>query len=267
MTNSIEPDPYSPELGDWRLMTTAWAIGADGALWDTPRAMRGSTWFTPIKGNEFSFATPSAAALHLNAAWRAAHRAQDIKERLAIHVFMNEQGHYSMQASDESIAALFDYFEEMISVAFGSYGSLEAYCNQVIVERSTKPITLKRRKGSVSLSATDAEREASTEEKLKRIVPDLLDIPTPCGKSTWNSYLQIKKVRDAVTHFKRHDQMRHADRAHEPTVLLDLYTLDCFVLPEAAMTVLEYLQSAGLQRWMVNPGWKRRTARDVPPRP
>ena len=260
--------PYAAELGDWRLMKTGWVTGADGQQWDQPRAFRGSTWHAPIGGNEFSFPTPSAASLHLNAAWKSARRAQAIKERLAIDVFMNEAGHYVMQAAEESTAALFDYFEEMIGVAFGSFGAIEAYCNQLVVELAKGSVALKRKKGAVvSLTPEEAERQASTDEKVKRLVPDLVGVLTPCGKPTWDTYLKIKRVRDAVTHFKRHDQMRHADRAHEPTVLLDLYALDCFALPEDALAVLSYFQPAAKERWMMNPGWVRPLAGSMPPIP
>ena len=61
---------------------------------------------------------------------------------------------------------------------------------------------------SKSFAPEAAEREASTVEKVKRLVPDLLGIATPSGKKTWETYLRLKRVRDAVTHFKRHDQMR-----------------------------------------------------------
>ena len=267
MSDSI-PAAYAPELGDWRLMKTGWVTGADGQQWDQPRALRGSTWHAPIGGSEFSFATPSAASLHLNAAWKSARRAQTIKENLAIHVFVNEAGHYSMQAAEESTASLFDYFEEMIGVAFGSFGAIEAYCNQLIIELAKAPVSMKRKKGAVvSLTPEEAERQISTDEKVKRLVPDLVGVPTPCGKAIWDTYLRIKHVRDAVTHFKRHDQMQHADKAHEPTVLLDLYGLDCFALPEDALAVLGYFQPVAKERWMMNPEWKRPPIGNTPPTP
>lgn len=266
--SDLNPSAHAPELGDWRLMKTGWVTGAGGQQWDQPRALRGSTWHVSINGNQFSFATPSAASLHLNAAWKSARRAQAIKESLAIHVFMNEAGHYSMQAAEASTTALFDYFEEMIGVAFSSFGAIEAYCNQLVVELAKESIALKRKKGAVvSLTPEEAERQASTDEKVKRLVPDLVGVPTPCGKAIWDTYLRIKHVRDAVTHFKRHDQMRHADRAHEPTVLLDLYALDCFALPEDALAVLAYFQPAAKERWMMNPGWTRPPVGSMPPTP
>jgi len=258
MVDSGEPDRYSSDLGDWRLLKVGWATAIDGQQLEQPAAFRGSTLFVPIGGTEFSFPTPSAAALHLNAAWKAARRARTIKQTLAINVLSDDQERYAIQTPEEETAALFDYFEEMVLVAFGSFGAVEAYCNQLIVELATGPIALYRKGGTkVMVSPEEAERTASTEDKLKRIVPDLLGIATPSGKKTWEAYLRIKRIRDAVTHFKRHDQMRQAGRTHEPTVLFDLYALDYFSLPEDAMEVLKYLQPVALQRWMMNPTWKR----------
>ncbi|MBS0343292.1 MAG: hypothetical protein JSS56_22540 [Proteobacteria bacterium] len=258
MVDVLGPDKYSPELGDWRLMKTGWVTAIGDEQLETPKVFRGSTVFLPHGGNEFSFPSPSATALHLNAAWKAARRARAIKNRLSVHVFAAKNGQFTVQAPEGEIAALFDYFEEMIFIAFGSFGAVEAYCNQLIVESGVTQIRSKRKNGDIVMVPPEqAERDASTDEKLKRIVPDLLGIPTPSGKKVWEAYLRIKRKRDAVTHFKRHDQMRHADRAHEPTVLFDLYALDCFSLPEDAMEVLRYLQPGELQRWMKNPEWMR----------
>ena len=125
---------------------------------------------------------------------------------------------------------------------------------------------LSKRSGDRPRTPEEVEREVSTDEKVRRILPDLLALPTPAGKGTWDCYLAIKHVRDAVTHFKRRDQMPQAERSHEPTALLDLYTLDCFKLPEDAAKVLTYFQSP-VPRWMMNPGWKRDAPGNLPPVP
>ena len=166
---------------------------------------------------------------------------------------------YAIQSAEASTAALFDYFEEMIAVAFGSFGAIEAFCNQTIVERAKGPITVARKKGEEALSPEQVERDVPTDEKVKRVLPALLGVSTPAGKSTWETYLGIKRIRDAVKHFKRRDQARHAEKAHETAALLELYGLDCFKLPEDAMKVLRYFQPDAL-RWMVNPTWQRKPA-------
>lgn len=258
MTTKDAPDKYAPELGDWRLMVAGWITAIDNISLDEPKSYRGSTWFQDKTGAEVSFPTPSAAALHLSAAWKAAKRAHALKEGLMIHLF-NANGKPTVQASEERIPELFDYFEEMMCVAMNSFGAIEAFCNQTVVEKGGSAVTLLRQK-KVRMSKTpeEVEREVSTDEKLGRIVPDLLGIRTPRGIATWDLYLGVKQIRDAVTHFKRRDQMRHADQSNEPTALLALYRIDCFRLPEDAMKVIRHFQPDGaLQRWMLNPAWTR----------
>jgi hypothetical protein len=251
-------DKFSPDLGDWRLMIVGWITAIDNVPLDEPKCYRGSTWFQDKTGNEVSFPTPSAAALHLNAAWKASKRAQAIKDGLMVNLF-NANGMPTLQASEERIPALFDYFEEMMAVAFNSFGAIEAFCNQTVVEKGGDEIkVLVKKKERVSKTPEEIEREHSTDEKLGRIVPDLLGMRTPRGMATWDTYLEIKRIRDAVTHFKRRDQMRHADQSNEPTALLALYQIDCFKLPENTMKVLRHFHPAGAeQRWMMNPAWKR----------
>jgi hypothetical protein len=258
MTSRNSPDKYSPDLGDWRLMTAGWVTAFNHVPLDEPKSFRASTWFRDKTGNEVSFPTPSAVALHLNAAWKASKRAQAIKTGLMNHL-LNENGKLTLQASEDRVATLFDYFEEMIAVAFGSYGAIEAFCNQTIVERGGAAVTVvTKKKTKVSKTPEEVEREQSTDEKLGRIVPALLGIRTPRGLGVWDIYLGMKHIRDAVTHFKRRDQARHADQANEPTALLELYRIDCFKLPEDAMRILRYFQSNDdVQRWMMNPAWSR----------
>lgn len=258
MTTREAPDKYAPELGDWRLMAAGWITALDNIPLDKPKSYRGSTWFRDEKGAEVSFPTPSAAALHLNAAWKAAKRAGVLKEGLMVHLF-TANGKPISQAAEERIPALFDYFEEMMCVAMNSFGAIEAFCNQTIVEKGGSAVTVVRKtRVHVSRTPEEVERKESTDEKLGRVLPGLLRLRTPRGIAIWDLYLGIKQIRDAVTHFKRRDQTRHANQSNEPTALLALYRIDCFKLPEDAMKVIRHFQPDGaLQRWMLNPAWTR----------
>jgi hypothetical protein len=214
MTKS-PPDNYSADLGDWRLMTTGWVTAMNQVELEQPKAFRGSTWFRDETGAEVSFPTPSAAALHLNAAWKAAKRAQALKDGLMVHLF-NSNGRPMVHASEDRIPDLFDYFEEMIAVAINGFGAIEAFCNQTIVEKGGDSITVRtRKKAKLSKAPEEIEREESTDEKVGRIVPTPLNVRSPRGIATWDIYLRVKQLRDAVTHFKRRDQMRHANQSHE----------------------------------------------------
>lgn len=145
-----------------------------------------------------------------------------------------------------------------MSSAMSSFAAVEAFCNSVIVDRSTKPHRLKRKKLLVDMKPEEVERDVSTDEKLKRIVPKLLGVPTPAGKKVWQDYVALKRLRDSVTHFKRRDQARHADQSHEPTALQDLLNADPYSFPEAAMAAIGYFYAPDKQpRWMRSPGWRR----------
>lgn len=248
-------DIYAHEIGDWRLLNAGWAWLSDE---HEPRAFRLVSHHAPRDNKpSVSFHAPSAAALHLNAAWKAAHRAQALKASLKLNAFERPEGGHHVSPQEDHTVQLFDYFEEMIAVAFGSFGAIEAFCNQVVVEKGAGPLQIKGRKKRV-VSPEEAERFASTDEKLRRLVPDLLNVPTPCGKQEWELFRKIKASRDAVTHFKRHDQAKSADRDHEPTVLVDLLFKDCFEMPEAAMALINYFHKKDpAPRWLMNPAWRR----------
>ena len=208
-----------------------------------------------------SFVTPSATALHLNAAWRTAKSAAELKAHLKWVSGSIAPGVIGAQIGIEDTPTLFDYLEQAMSAAMSSYAAIEAFCNNVVVDRSNGPITLKRRKGVETMSPEEVERLVSTDEKLKRVVPDLLAYPTPAGKAVWQKYVKLKNLRDSVTHFKRKDQARHAARSNEPTALQDLITADPLSFPETAMAVIGYFFAAGtIPRWMVNPAWTRTEA-------
>lgn len=253
--NMGEADPYAPEIGDWRLLNAGWAWLTDE---EAPRAFRLVSHHEPKNSKQtLSFPAPSAAALHLNAAWKAARRAQGLKNSLNLKVFQRPEGGHHISPDEDQTAQLFDYFEEMIAVAFGSFGAIEAFCNQVIIENATGPIQISGKKGPRTVSAEEAERLAGTEEKLRRLVPDLLGRPTPAGKKEWQLFLDIKASRDAVTHFKRHDQAKSGGQTHERTVLVDLLWKDCFEMPKAAMALIGYFHpTAPAPRWLKNPGWQ-----------
>lgn len=249
-------DGYSAELGDWRCATAFWVTAVDGQDIEHKAAHQVTTLTTASRHT--SSVTPSATALHLNSAWRAARSAFQLKAQLKWVSGSFAPGVISAQIGIENASAVFDYLELSISAAMSSYAAIEAFCNNVIVERSSGPLTLKRPKAVETLSPEEVERRVTTDKKLKRIVPDLLGFPTPAGKAVWQRYVKLKELRDSVTHFKRKDQARHAAQLNEPTALQDLFTADPLSFPETAMAVIEYFFVGGtIPRWMVNPAWSR----------
>lgn len=260
-------DPYSPQLGDWRTATSFWVVAMNGEPLKEPLAGHQMTSFADDQG-DVSFHTPSAAALHLNAAWKAARRADSGKPaiRWAVAnpsfatVGMAQRGQRQVQA--DSVGVLFDYFEDTMLCAMSSFAAIEAFCNATLVERCPTGVQVNRKGVLSTIAAEEAERQVSTDEKLKRLVPEALGLPTPAGKAVWQKYVRLKAIRDSVTHFKRRDQARHADASSEPTALHDLLSLEPFELPEIAIDVVRYFHKDLPPRWLVSPVWRRGAAQD-----
>lgn len=251
------PDRYSPKLGDWRFAAAVCVTGIDGNSLEEPIAAHQVTTLATTHRHT-SFTTPSATALHLNSGWRAARAAAALKPTIRWNEAVVSPGVVGAHAQDETVGALFDYMELAITAAMSSYAAVEAFCNSVVIEKASAPIKLKRKKDWVEYSPEDVERKVTTDEKLKRIVPDLLGVPTPAGKKEWQQYVVLKDLRDSVTHFKRRDQARHADHLHEPTALQELLNADPCNFPETARSVIRYFsKTSQLPRWMANPSWNR----------
>jgi hypothetical protein len=117
---------------------------------------------------------------------------------------------------------------------------------------------VKGRKGKESKSAEDVVRFSSLEDKLKRIVPDLMGVPSLSCKEEYDRFLMIKDLRDSVTHFKSHDEAQKGGDITKPTVLSKLFFMDQYIIPESAMAVIRYLARGDkTPRWLSNPRWVR----------
>ncbi|RZL59616.1 MAG: hypothetical protein EOP75_01060, partial [Variovorax sp.] len=160
-------DAYSAMLGDWRLAVAAWATGMGDEVWPRAKALSQMTVFQ-TDHQEFSFQTASAAALHLNAGWKAARRAVALRHRLTLDLFhTGDQVPVAISIDGTQSETLFDYFEEMIAVAFSSYAAIEAFCNREIVDHAKGTIEIRKKGKTIQMSPEEAARGLSTAEKLK----------------------------------------------------------------------------------------------------
>lgn len=250
---------YSPALGDWRLVMTAWATAIGDKVLDVPLSVNQVTTHH-ASDIHLSFPTPSAAALHLNSSWRCARRAFALREKFGAKVFSSKGAPLQMSFEGADSAPLFEFFEEMIGATSGAMAAIEAFCNRSIIDLARGPILVKAKKGREPKSPEDAVRECSLGEKVKRIVPDLMGVPSPAGAGNdlYGRFMVLKTLRDSVTHFKRHDEAPRQGKLHEPTALATLFFTDQFSIPEGAMELIAYLAPLDkTPRWLKNPEWIR----------
>lgn len=166
------------------------------------------------------------------------------------------------QVAPEDSDVLFDYFEFAMISAMSAYAALESFCNQIITERVTEPVRVKGKHNGEpkKLRAEEIERWITTDEKLGRIVPDAMGLPSPSGKAQiWEAYVKLKEVRDNVTHFKRKDQAALGlEPASDHTIFYKLVDADPYGFPEAAQTVLRYFNNGTVQmHWLDSPLMQR----------
>ncbi len=248
---------HSPALGDWRLAGANWATAIDGKTLEVPLQL------TQVSVHQASdihltFPTPSAAALHLNSSWRCAIRSFHLREKLKANFHGVSGQPLQMAFQGDASGPLFDFFEEMIGTVSGACAAVEAFCNRCIIDKAEGPLLVKFRKEKVARTPEDVVRFSTLEDKVKRIVPDLMGVSSPAAKDVYSRFMMIKDLRDSVTHFKRHDEAPRAGKVTEPTALTKLFFMDQFIAPEMSMELIEYFAPGEVKpRWLSNPNWAR----------
>jgi hypothetical protein len=168
-------------------------------------------------GTNVGFPTPSAISLALSLAMKAATRARELQSRIEMSDLPTPWGP-GKDVTHESTAALYDYFEECMTVLTFSFQAMEAFCNEVISYRVTATYPWQHRNGIHHLTADELEQRASTEEKLSSILPKLLGPPTRKGTALGEAFVKLKRARDATIHIKSRDS---APRVAQPSDLDD----------------------------------------------
>jgi hypothetical protein len=155
------------------------------------------------KSGEFTrFEPPKLQSLSFNLAINAANEAEKLKSKFSFYQMANG----IKKVSENDLEILYNYFEYcMITVAF-SYQALETLANYIIEKKLEGSYPLKRMKHGKEeiqyLEKKELQRKVSTDEKLSTILPEILHIKSPRHTKIWESYKNLKKIRDAAIHAK-----------------------------------------------------------------
>lgn len=154
----------------------------------------------PFDGKILSFRVPSVTALFLDFAYNlhAAIDAELVSENFV--EWVGKAIHYK----DER--ALFDVMEIIMGEIIFSYCALESFANGMIP--STYVYTTDRDDGKCkeSYNKEQIERNLSLDIKLAKILPSIMNIPSPKGGPLWNRYMNLKALRDRIIHKKTSDK-------------------------------------------------------------
>lgn len=253
-------------LGDWRLAAvTTLAADVPATPQGAPAHKAGarvalSTAARNPRGQLIGFTAPSAVAMALNIAMRTELQARELHDKIRFVDTVTPWGSgRGLHADDEAI--LFDYFEQCMIVAVFSFQALESYCNQTIADKlkGTFPIERGRRRNAkvIPMTATEIERQVSTEEKLGVVLPGVLKIASPRGKKVWQNFVTLKGARDSTIHLKALDQYRRVERVEDLDIgsLFDRFLHDDLsAIPKSAVAMIYYFaRVTDVPRWMKHP--------------
>jgi hypothetical protein len=204
------------------------------------------------QGHLVSFPRPSAAAMALNIAARAAQSAMELQGDIEL---IRDQDFFdfpTLTVSTSTVPKLYDYFEQCILAATSSFQALEAYCNLTIDREVENTIPWPNRDGiTLDLTSLDLERQLSTEDKLGSLLPELLKMASPKGKKVWQDFKLLKQKRDASAHVKSNDQ---APRPKVPNEVQVETLFSGFIgetvtdWPKAAVRMINYFDRRSV-RW------------------
>ncbi len=193
------------DYGDWRIQTVA-HVGADSYIPWTNQWVEKGTRLTVIatvnltKRKTLSIPVPNATAIMLNAAAAAYDQAKQLRLNSGIDKSLK-----SSVTFDTDRSAI-DYVERMIEAILMAFTAIEAFANETIPNDYTYS---HHRSSKTILEISDKqkiERNLSLDEKLSNVLPEVIGCRSPKGTRSWESYRQLKNVRDRIVHMKTADR-------------------------------------------------------------
>jgi hypothetical protein len=243
-------------LGDWRIeAASTLASDVPPAFVGGPSFKSGdrvylTTLTKTSKGELIGFTTPNTSAMAINIAIEAATRAASSKQQLVFRSGPSPDGLAKSIGADQC-DLLFSFFESTFVAVTFSFQALEAFCNYSISRTWRKPVEVKRRKIKEQVHHEVAERELSTESKLKSVLPQIYGVSTPSGKAVWERFLKLKRARDSCIHIKYQDQYPLGRQFDQESLFFQFLDNDPQLFPEAAMEMITYFYSkAQTPRWI-----------------
>jgi len=240
---------------DWRIqaaVTTATETPA--AYPEGPSHPAGSTLVlssqvTLAEGVPIFFPTPSAAALSLSIAARAARSAVELRKVLQFSPTISPSG--TVQNLNRSLTSkLFDYFESCFVAVLFSIQALEAYCNYKIAYTLNGDFVIERDGKKIILPPLKVERELSIDEKLGEVLPRLLGVSTPKGLAVWEEYIHLRRLRDATVHIKSHHQWTSSSGDFEDSPYAWVLQHPASTIPSPAIGMLRYFALEHEDEWL-----------------
>ncbi|NTV06152.1 MAG: hypothetical protein HGA59_06545 [Chlorobiaceae bacterium] len=143
---------------------------------------------------EINFPPPSLTALYLSMANKNYDASKELYE-MVINDCINDE-----------YCNLFDYYELSISAILFSFSAIESFANEKIAQ--DKYYEKKFKNGIYGALSSDSIEWLSLDEKIGDVLPQQLNIQTIKGTTLWQSYINLRKIRNKIVHPTKKDLNR-----------------------------------------------------------
>jgi hypothetical protein len=153
-----------------------------------------ANWTISGRSRHYTMNKPNDIAMYQSIANKALKRAEDRfneihKERITELILPKNQA-----------SKFLDYFEEIIQAVIMAYTTIECMANSCIPFHhkhivQEKGITKIYNKESIELSFP-------LRDKLKSVIPLIIDSPTPVNEKWWQGFIRLEDLRDEIIHTK-----------------------------------------------------------------
>lgn len=184
-----------------------------------------------------SYTTPSPPALHLNIAIKCSKEAHKLHSKLEFKILDEKR----RNIKEESLSDLYDYFEKNLQVIAFCFMAIEAYCNELIDEKLIGTYNYIKKNEPRELNASEVQRQISTEDKLDKVIPTILNIKSIKKTDIWCDFLTLKKYRDSIIHHKSIEHLPNSPPKNDIfSYMLERKPISYITTP---IEVIEYYES------------------------
>ncbi|WP_437625988.1 hypothetical protein [Sorangium sp. So ce1151] len=200
------------------------------------------------------FGTPSGAALYISLSQRAWLSSESILEA-ELFEFNTEARSWGPTRHE----TLYNMFEERMANIIFAYTAVEAFANESIPNEYEHKATRSDGRCTEVYSREQIERNLSLDLKLGSILPQVFNVQTPKGTKLWESYLELKQLRDRLVHLKHYDATGRPGLPEPDTVWAQLYENRHYDYSKSAHQIISYFAHA-TRIWVRRyPYWRRAT--------
>jgi hypothetical protein len=152
-----------------------------------------------VDGSKITFITPNAISLFYGKSWKEYQLGLEIYNEIIKPYVANGQ---DVEISQKDTAKMYDYLEHIQTSVITIFSAIEALCNVAIPSEFT--LTKKNSKDiTETWDKSNIEKWTSTEEKIGKIVPEILKIKSPKTLAIWEDFKKLKQIRDDIIHQKQ----------------------------------------------------------------